>query len=117
MAMIAAAVANTQGMVMKPKIEMDRPPATFSQAMLPQTAARMRQLMASVVERGTARGAFATIIRGSQITAGGKTGTAQREVPVIDPKTEQPVTYYDSRGHEHIKRENRIDRGLLALRR
>ena len=115
MAMIAAAVGNMQGMVMKPKIEMNRPPATLSQAMLPETAKRLRQMMVSVVERGTARGEFSSIIRGSQITAGGKTGTAQREVPVIDPQTEQPVTYTDSRGREHIKRENRVDSWFIGF--
>jgi hypothetical protein len=114
MALIAAAVANSKGMVMKPKIELDRPPVEFQQAMSPQTAARMRQLMASVVERGTARGAFASIIRG-KTTAGGKTGTAQREVPVIDPQTGQPVTYRDSRGREHIKREHRIDSWFIGF--
>jgi len=115
MAMVAGAVANTQGAVMKPKLEMDRPPAVLSQAMSPQTATRMRQLMASVVERGTARGEFASIIRGSQITAGGKTGTAQREVVVIDPRTEQPVTYTDSRGRVRLKRDNRTDSWFIGF--
>jgi peptidoglycan glycosyltransferase len=115
MAMIAAGVANLQGLVMKPKIEMARPPVALSQAMSPQTAARMRQLMASVVTSGTARGAFGAIIRGSNITAGGKTGTAQREVPVIDPKTEQPVTYRDARGRARIKREHRIDSWFIGF--
>jgi len=115
MAMIAAAVANSQGLVMKPKIELDRPPVPLSQAMSPQTAARMRQLMASVVARGTARGAFAGIIGGSQITAGGKTGTAQREVPVIDPKTEKPVIIRNARGREQVKREHRIDSWFIGF--
>jgi cell division protein FtsI/penicillin-binding protein 2 len=114
MAMVAAAVANLQGMVMKPKIELDRPPVALSQAMSVQTAARMREMMKSVVERGTARGAFAAIIRG-KLTAGGKTGTAQREVPVIDPKTEKPVTYRDARGREHVKREHRIDSWFIGF--
>ncbi len=114
MALIAAAVANSKGMVMKPKIELERPPVGFQQAMSPQTAARMRKLMASVVERGTASGAFASIIRGVT-TAGGKTGTAQREVPVIDPQTGQPVTYRDSRGRERIKREHRTDSWFIGF--
>jgi len=115
MAMVAAAVANLQGLVMKPKIEADRPPASLHQAMSPQTAARMREMMASVVKRGTARGAFASIIGGSQITAGGKTGTAQRDVPVIDPRTEKPVTYRDGRGREHVQREHRIDSWFIGF--
>src|SRR5581483_775774 len=114
MAMIAAAVANEQGNVMKPKIEMDRAPAVQSQAMSAPVAARMRELMAGVVQRGTASGAFARVV-GNRFTAGGKTGTAQREVPVIDPKTEKPVTYRDARGHERIKRENRIDSWFIGF--
>ncbi len=114
MALIAGAVANQQGMVMRPKLELGRQPASLSQAMSPQTAARMRSMMASVVARGTAHGAFASLIAG-KITAGGKTGTAQREVPVIDAKTEKPVTYRDSRGHEHVKREHRIDSWFIGF--
>src|SRR5206468_2705300 len=36
MAMIAAGVANKDGMVMRPEIEMGRPPAALSQALSPQ---------------------------------------------------------------------------------
>ena len=92
---------------MRPKIEMERPPAVYSQAMSPETAARMRTMLASVVERGTAAGAFGNVR--DRLTAGGKTGTAQREVPVIDPQTGKPVTYRDARGVERIKRTFRID--------
>ena len=76
MAMIAAAAANSQGKVMRPTIEMGRQPVALSQAMSPETAAKMRALMASVVQRGTAQGAFGTLVRGAELTAGGKTGTA-----------------------------------------
>jgi cell division protein FtsI/penicillin-binding protein 2 len=41
--------------------------------------------------------------------------TAQREVPVIDPRTEQPVTYRDARGREHLKREHRIDSWFIGF--
>ena len=50
------------------------------------SAARLRQLMASVVRRGTASGALGPLLQG-QVTAGGKTGTAQRLVTVFDPRT------------------------------
>jgi penicillin-binding protein A len=115
MALVAAGAANLNGNVMKPKIEMDRQPAALGQAMTPQTAARVRELMVSVVENGTARGAFASIIRPAGLTAGGKTGTAQREVPVIDPRTGQPVKYKDSRGRERVKKENRIDSWFIGF--
>lgn len=115
MAMIAGAVGNLNGNVMRPVIEMGRQPAALSQAMTPQTAARVRQLMVAVVEQGTARGAFSTIINPAGINAGGKTGTAQREVSVIDPQTGKPATYKDSRGRERVKKEHRIDSWFIGF--
>jgi penicillin-binding protein 2 len=41
------------------------------------------------------------------LTAGGKTGTAQREVPMIDPRTGRPVTYIDSRGHTRTRMQEK----------
>jgi cell division protein FtsI/penicillin-binding protein 2 len=117
MAMIAGAVANWNGNVMRPMIEMGRQPAPLSQAMSSETAARMRHLMASVVQRGTAAGAFGTLIRNAGLTAGGKTGTAQRDVPAIDPRTGKPVTYTDSRGRTRTKMEEkrRIDSWFIGF--
>ncbi len=117
MAMIAGAVANPNGNVMRPVIEMGRQPAVLSQAMSPETAAKMRHLMASVVQRGTAAGAFGTMIRNAGLTAGGKTGTAQRDVPLIDPRTGQPVTYTDSRGRvrTRIDEKRRIDSWFIGF--
>lgn len=114
MAMVAAAAANRDGNVMRPMMELGRQPSPLSQAMSQQTAARMRQLMAGVVQRGTAAGAFQSIIRG-RLSAGGKTGTAQREVNAIDPKTNKPVTYRDSRGRERFKKEFRIDSWFIGF--
>lgn len=119
MALIAGAVGNLNGNVMRPMIEMGRQPTPLSQAMTPQTAARVRQLMAAVVQQGTARGAFSSIIGAAGITAGGKTGTAQREVPVIDPRTGEVVKdkYRDSRGREHerVRKEHRIDSWFIGF--
>ncbi len=114
MAMVAAAAANKDGMVMRPMIEKGRQPAVLSQAMSQQTAAKMRELMASVVQRGTASGAFGALIR-SKLTAGGKTGTAQRQVNAIDPKTNRPIVYRDRRGRERIKKEFRIDSWFIGF--
>lgn len=49
--------------------------------------------------------------------AGGKTGTAQRDVPMIDPKTGKPVTYVDSRGRTRVKMEekHRIDSWFIGF--
>lgn len=113
MAMVAAAAANLQGNVMRPKIEIEPEPAVWSQAMTAETAARLRAMMASVVERGTAASAFSGL-RG-KLSAGGKTGTAQREVPVIDPKTGSPVTYRDARGVERVRRTFRIDSWFIGF--
>ncbi len=117
MAMVAAAAANARGEVMRPTIEMGRQPVALSQAMTPDTAAKLRHLMASVVERGTAAGVFGGLVRNAGLTAGGKTGTAQRDVPEIDPKTGKPVTYVDRRGRTRIKiaEKRRIDSWFIGF--
>ena len=88
MALAASAIANMDGKLMKPKIEFDRPPEVFKQVMSAQTAATLRGIMGRVTggSRGTARGVFAPVLAAG-INTGGKTGTAQKIVPVYDPKT------------------------------
>lgn len=88
MAMLAATIGNMKGQLMKPKIEMDRPPEVFNQVVTPQVAARMREIMSLVTQgpRGTARGVFGPV-KAAGITSGGKTGTAQKVMPIYDPKT------------------------------
>ncbi|MEP7271783.1 MAG: penicillin-binding transpeptidase domain-containing protein [Acidobacteriota bacterium] len=113
MAMVVSSVANKGGNVMQPKVELNREPAVLSQSMTPETAAQMRTMMSNVVTRGTASAPFSSV-RG-RFSAGGKTGTAQRQVPVIDPKTEKPVTYRDSRGVEHVKKTFRIDSWFVGF--
>jgi cell division protein FtsI/penicillin-binding protein 2 len=116
MAMIAGAAANNDGNVMRPMIEMGRQPVAMSQAMTPQTAAKLRTLMASVVQRGTAAGVFGGLIRG-KINAGGKTGTAQRTIPEIDPQTGKPKTYIDRAGRTRTKmaEKPRIDSWFIGF--
>lgn len=113
MAMVVGSVANPGGNVMQPKIELEQEPAVLSQSMRPETAAHLRAMLAGVVTRGTASNAFASV-RG-KFSSGGKTGTAQRLVPVIDPKTEQPVMIRDARGIEHVKKEFRIDSWFVGF--
>src|SRR6476661_6106156 len=93
MALAAAAIANMDGRLMKPKIEFDRPPEMFKQVMTQQQAATMRAIMGRVTggARGTARGVFAPV-QSAGINTGGKTGTAQKIVPLYDPKTGEPKT-------------------------
>src|SRR6185436_15540825 len=93
MALAAAAIGNMDGKLMKPKIEFNQPPQMFKQVMPAQTAATLRSIMNLVTggPRGTARGVFAPI-KAAGVNTGGKTGTAQKVVPVYDPKTGQPKT-------------------------
>jgi penicillin-binding protein A len=88
MALLASTIANLKGQLMKPKIEMDRTPEVFNQVVTPQLAARMREIMSLVTQgpRGTARGVFGPV-KAAGINTGGKTGTAQKVMPVYDPKT------------------------------
>lgn len=93
MALAAAAIANMEGKLMKPKMEFDRPPEMFKQVITPQVAATMRGIMGLVTggPSGTARGVFAPVTAAG-INTGGKTGTAQKVVPLYDPKTGEPKT-------------------------
>ena len=92
MALLTASIGNLEGKLMKPKIEMDRPNEVYNQVTSPQVAARMREIMGLVTQgaEGTARGVFAPV-KAAGITSGGKTGTAQKDVPVYDPKTGEPL--------------------------
>jgi len=85
MALIASIPANLQGRLMKPKIEYDVRPETYSQVVTPRQAAQMRQIMALVPAAGTARGAFAGV--NGIVKTGGKTGSAEKQAPVYDSKT------------------------------
>jgi cell division protein FtsI/penicillin-binding protein 2 len=93
MALAAAAIGNMEGKLMKPKIEFDRPPEVFKQVVTPQVGATLRGIMGLVTggPSGTARGVFAPV-KAAGINTGGKTGTAQKVVPVYDPKTGEPKT-------------------------
>jgi penicillin-binding protein A len=86
MALIAAAPANLQGRLMKPKIEADLPPQAFSQVLSPQQAAVMREIMSTVTEEaGGTGGRVKAKLAGSGISTGGKTGTAEKDnVPRFD---------------------------------
>ena len=86
MALIAAAPANLQGRLMKPKIEADLPPQAFSQVLSPQQAALVREIMSTVTEEaGGTGGRVKAKLAGTGISTGGKTGTAEKDgVPRFD---------------------------------
>lgn len=102
MALAAAAVGNLEGKLMKPRIEFDRPNEVFKQVTSPQAAQQMRRIMGLVTQgaSGTARGVFGPV-KAAGISSGGKTGTAQKVVPVYDPKTGAPKT------RRKIEKDNR----------
>jgi peptidoglycan glycosyltransferase len=110
MALIISAAANMNGQLMKPKIELDRKPEVLNPVLSPDQAATIRGIMNMVTEGGTGTGAMAPV-KAAGIRSGGKTGTAQKAVPIIDPKTGQPkkriVDEHDPKGniigrHEEI---------------
>ncbi len=90
MALIISAAANLEGKLMKPKIESDRAPEMFSQVLTRDQAAEIRRIMNLVTEGGTANSAMAPV-KAAGVRSGGKTGTAQKAVPIIDPKTGDPM--------------------------
>ena len=128
MALAAAAIGNMEGKLMKPKMEFNRPPEVFKQVIPAQTAATLRSIMGLVTggPRGTARGVFGPV-KAAGINTGGKTGTAQKVVPVYDPKTGAPkrkhVVERDNRGNIISERDvtimddehPRIDAWFLCL--
>ncbi len=101
MAMIVSVAANLDGRLMKPKIELDRQPEVLNQVLTRDQGAEIRRIMNMVTEGGTANSAMAPV-KAAGIRSGGKTGTAQKQVPVIDPKTGEPqkrtVTERDFKG-------------------
>jgi peptidoglycan glycosyltransferase len=89
MAMMISVAANLEGRLMKPKIELNQPPQMFSQVLTRDQAAQIRGIMNLVTEGGTGNSAMMPV-KAAGIRSGGKTGTAQKAVPVIDPKTGEP---------------------------
>ncbi len=86
MALIAAAPANLQGRLMKPKIEADLAPQMFAQVLSPQQAAMAREIMSTVTEESGGTGSRVRAkLAGTGIETGGKTGTAEKDgVPAYD---------------------------------
>jgi Cell division protein FtsI/penicillin-binding protein 2 len=128
MALAAATVGNMDGKLMKTKIEFNRSPEVFNQVLPASIASKMRSIMNLVTggPRGTARGVFAPV-NAAGINTGGKTGTAQKVVPLYDPKTGEPKTRHrvekDNRGniireYDEVIMDNehpRIDAWFLCI--
>ncbi|HEX8843775.1 MAG TPA: penicillin-binding transpeptidase domain-containing protein [Pyrinomonadaceae bacterium] len=85
MALLVAAIGNMDGNLMKPRIEMGRPDEVYSPVLSPQVAQRLREIMGLVTggPEGTARSRFLEV-KAAGINTGGKTGTAQKILPLLD---------------------------------
>lgn len=98
MALIAAAPANLEGKLMKPKIEADLPPQMYSQVLTPQQAAAIREIMSTVTEEpGGTGGIVRSKLAGTGITTGGKTGTADKDGVIV----------YNKDGTKKMRKEKR----------
>ncbi len=113
MALIASSVAGPDGNFVAPTFEPGAQPKVIGQFISPQSAAQVRALMRLVVEGGTASGAFAAL-RG-RITAGGKTGTADRVVPVYDNQGKRVLDYVEKDGDKHYKTEGLTDSWFVGF--
>ena len=71
--MTAAAIANN-GILMKPKIELNEAPEVWHKVMSEETSRKVKKMMRDVV---WARGGTAWRMRMKEVEAGGKTGTAE----------------------------------------
>jgi penicillin-binding protein A len=89
MALIASTAGNLQGRLMRPKIEADISPIPFADVLSPPQAAAVREIMSTVTEEsGGTGGSVKAALAGTNIIAGGKTGTAEKDdAPRYDPKT------------------------------
>ena len=113
MALLASAAANPKGLLIAPTFEVGIQPKILGQFISEKSAGELRQLMKLVVESGTAAGAFAPL-RG-RMSAGGKTGTADRIVPVYDKGGEPVVEYVDKSGQTHYKTQDWTDGWFIGF--
>jgi cell division protein FtsI/penicillin-binding protein 2 len=113
MALITAAASSADGAFVAPTFEVGAQRKVVSPFISPQAAAQVRALMRLVVEQGTAAGAFAPLA--GRITAGGKTGTADRDVPVYDKQGNPVVDHVDKDGDKHYKVEGWTDSWFVGI--
>ena len=113
MALLAAAAASPDGAFCGPTLEVGGARKVIGPFISAQSAAQLRALMRSVVERGTAAGAFASLA--GRITAGGKTGTADRDVFDYDRQGKPVVDHVDKDGDVHFKTEGWTDSWFIGF--
>ncbi|HWN98515.1 MAG TPA: penicillin-binding transpeptidase domain-containing protein [Blastocatellia bacterium] len=113
MALLAATAASPDGAFVGPTFEVGSTRKVIGPFISAPSAAQLRVLMRSVVERGTAASAFASM--GGRITAGGKTGTADRDVFDYDRQGKPVVDYIDKDGDAHYKTESWTDSWFIGF--
>jgi len=113
MALMAAAAASSDGSFVAPTFEPDAPRKVIGPFISAQSAAQLRALMNSVVESGTAAGAFTSL--GGRISAGGKTGTADRDVYAYDRQGNPLVDYTDEDGRKRYKMAGSTDSWFIGF--
>jgi cell division protein FtsI/penicillin-binding protein 2 len=113
MALLASAAASPDGAFVAPTLEVDAQRKVVGQFISAQSASELRSMMRSVVESGTAAGAFAPLA--GRITAAGKTGTADRDVYSYDKRGAVIVDRVDREGRKYYKTENSTDSWFLGF--
>jgi cell division protein FtsI/penicillin-binding protein 2 len=113
MALLAATVASQDGVLTPPTFEMGVERKGMVQFISPQAAAKLRVMMRSVVQSGTAAGPFASLRQG--LTAGGKTGTAERDLIVYDRDGKPVVDKIDLDGRVHYKYQRWTDSWFIGF--
>ncbi len=78
LAMVAAAIANN-GVLMKPKLELNEPPELWHRVVSEETAKKVQKMMREVV---WAQGGTAWRMRMKEVEVAGKTGTAEVSQPI-----------------------------------
>jgi len=101
MALIAASAAASDGSFVAPSFEPDAPRKVIGPFVSAQSAAQLRTMMRSVVENGTAAGVFGAGTGG--VSAGGKTGTADRDGYAYDRQGNPVLDRVDEDGTKHYK--------------
>lgn len=100
-ALIAAAAASSDGSLVAPTFEVGAERRVIAPFISAASATQLRAMMRSVVESGTASGAFGSLA--GRIAVAGKTGTADRDVYVYDRQGNPAVDHVDKDGNKHYK--------------
>jgi peptidoglycan glycosyltransferase len=110
MALLASAAASSDGVLAAPTFETGATRKVIAPFISAESAERLRQLMKSVVVSGTAAAAFSKF----GVTAGGKTGTADRPVtfPVLDRAGRQ---LFDIEGKPVYTRQDWVDSWFIGF--